>query len=194
MNDSRKAPDQVILVSIIAITAGFIFFKIAVWDRFFARPAGGKTVTASIYGEAPVMTGFQLTAYDSGKKSMLIRADKLYVRNRKINPLGFRIALGKSAELEEVDATFFKDNKPVACLHSKTAVMDKKRSNILFKGRPFLLTGSQRSLKAREIFWDNSESKLFAKGNCALGIDKTVHKGATVTTDVELRDFQVTSE
>jgi hypothetical protein len=184
----------VVVVTAVFISAiGLYFFKTSS-RRQFSSQLFIQSDSRSFFIEEPVMTGFQLTEYTGGKKSMSIHADKLYVRNRKISPLGFRISLVKSAELEEVDATFFKDNKPVACLHSKAAELDKKSNNILFKGGPFLLTESHRSLEAQEIFWNNSERKLLAKGNCSLGTDKGVHQGASITTDMELQNFKVVNE
>jgi hypothetical protein len=182
-----------IIISVIAVIAGSLLCARAAREGFFSR-SPGKAAFGSILVEDPVMTGFQFTEYIGGRKSVSIRADKLYVRNRKFSPLGFRISLAKSAELEGVDATFFKDNKPVACLHSKTAVMDKKNKDIRFQGSPLLLTGSHRALEAQEIYWNNTERKLYAKGNCALGADGAMHKGASITTDVELQNFTVNNE
>lgn len=141
--------------------------------------------------EKPIITGFQLVGYDKANKLFVVNAKEMYLRNRKIEPFGFRLAIGKSAELENVEATFYKDNEQISCLYSKSAVMDIKKKNILFDGKPFLITKDKKTLSAEKIAWDNAQRSLVAEGRCVLGMDGKNQAVSLVKTDVGLDNFTI---
>lgn len=144
--------------------------------------------------EEPFITGFELTEYNAGKKVFTVKAEKFYLRNKKIQPFGFRIATAKSADLEKIEATFYKDNKPVSYLYSKTGIMDRKSKNIIFNGRPGLITEDKKTLSAQKITWDNAHKRLLAEGRCVVGIAGNNQIMDSVNTDIELSSFTVTDK
>ncbi|MCM8781476.1 MAG: LPS export ABC transporter periplasmic protein LptC [Candidatus Omnitrophica bacterium] len=144
--------------------------------------------------EEPVMTGFQITEYNRGEKSFTISAERFYLRNKKVKPFGFRIAHGKSAELERVEVIFYKDNKPISYLYSKTAVMNVKRKDVIFEGKPALITQDMKTLSAQKIIWNNFQKRLIAEGSCSLGAEGKRYKGGRIDTDIELKNFNITDK
>ena len=144
--------------------------------------------------EEPVITGFQFTGYSFGNKIFTINAERLYLRNRKVKPFGFRIAFGKLAEIEEVCVTFYKDNKPVSRLNSNQATMDMKRKDIIFHGKPVLVTEDYKVLTAESFTWNNAQMRLEAKDKCSLGAEGKIRRATSIATDVEIKDFTISGE
>ncbi len=144
--------------------------------------------------DEPLMTGFQFTEYYKGTKDFALNAERFYLRNKKVKYFDFRIAIGKSIEMEGVEVTFYKANKPVSHLYSNAAIMDANKKNIVFQGKPVLFTEDRRTLSAREIFWNNSEKRLSAEGGCILGADGKRQSGDAINADVELKNFIVTDK
>lgn len=139
----------------------------------------------------PLIEGIELIGYNQGTKVFTLKAKQLCLRNREIKPFGFRVALGKSTELQDVDMTFYLNGEPVSCLHSNKALLDKKRKNIVFQGKPAMLTRSHRALSARELKWDNDSRSIQAQGNCVLSIDGVNQYAEAITTDIDLNNVTV---
>jgi hypothetical protein len=134
----------------------------------------------------PLIEGFELIEYYKGMKVFSLKAKQLYLRNRKVEPFGFRVALGKTAELQDVDVTFFANNEPVSCLHSNKAILNQKDKSIIFQDKPFMLTKNHRSLSAKEIKWDNISRSIHAQGNCVLSGDGVSQQAESIQTDITL--------
>jgi hypothetical protein len=141
-----------------------------------------------------LMTGFQFTEYNGKDKAFVINAEKFYLRNKKVRYFGFRVALGKSAELEGVEAEFYEGDKLVSRLHSNAAAMDIKDKNIVFEGAPVLITEDKKMLSAKRIAWDNSQRRLSAEGRCVLAAAGKRHRARRVNADAGLTDFTITGE
>ncbi|MBI5555568.1 MAG: hypothetical protein HY920_06950 [Elusimicrobia bacterium] len=139
----------------------------------------------------PLIEGFELTEFNQGKIVFILKAKQLCLRNRKVMPFGFRVALGKSAELQDVDMTFYLNGEPVSCLHSNKALLDKKRKNIVFQGKPAMLTRNHRVLSAQELKWDNDSRSIQAQGNCVLARDGVNQYAEAITTDIDLNNVTV---
>lgn len=136
-----------------------------------------------------VMEGLELTEFNQGVKVFTLKAKQLYLRNKKVEPFGFRIALGKTAELEDVNMAFYANGEPVSFLYSNKATLDKKNKNIIFQGRPSMLTKNHRALTAKQIKWDNASQSIQAQGNCVLSGDGMEHRAETIKADVNLNNF-----
>lgn len=141
--------------------------------------------------EEPLIADFKFTDYVSGKKNFTVNAEKFYLRNKKVNPLGFRIAAGKSVEMEKVGMVFYKDGSPVSRITSKYASMDMKNKNIIFEGHPALITEDKRILAAEKIVWDNNKKSLYAQDRCVLGAGGKRYLADRIDSDVELKNFSI---
>ena len=140
------------------------------------------------------MSGFSFTEYESGDRIFTINAESFYLRNKKVEPFGFRIALGKSAELEGVEVIFYRDDKQISRIWSKSAIMDMMKKDIVFQGKPVLITEDKRTLSAEKIVWDNFQNKLSAEEGCAIAAGGKMRFGDKINTDIELKDFTIAEE
>jgi len=189
-----KLPINVPLIAISCIAISFAFYNIGNSQiSIFPKQYLASTATSTPQENA-LMTGFEFTEYNAKDKAFTLKAKKFYLRNKKVKPFGFRIAFGKSAEMEDVKVIFYKDNKPISHLYSHTAIMDQKNKNIVFKDNPALVTKDGRTLSARKIIWNSFKKRLEAKGGCILGADGKRRSADKINTDVELRSFTVIGE
>jgi len=139
----------------------------------------------------PIIDGFQLTEYNSEGKSFTIDAEKFFIRNKQIKPFGFRIALSKTAELEDVKVTFYKNGEVISYMKSGTASMDTKSRDCVFENKAVLITKDRRILDADRIIWDNSQRTLLAKGDCSLGADGKRQNADVIHTDIGLTNYSL---
>ncbi|MFA5119392.1 MAG: hypothetical protein WC695_11205 [Candidatus Omnitrophota bacterium] len=139
----------------------------------------------------PLMEAVEFTGISEGSKVFTLKAKQLLLRNPKIEPFGFRVAIGKAVELQDVSVAFYLNGKPVSYLHSNTAVLDKKSKNIVFQGKPLMLTKEHRSLSAREIQWDNLNRSIQAKGDCVLSGNGIDRHAEAIKTEIDLNSFSV---
>ncbi len=150
-----------------------------------------RVFTARAQKNQPLIDGLELTEFNQGVRVFTLKAKQLYLRNKKVEPFGFRIALGKTAELEDVYVTFYANGEPVSCLHSNKAILDKKNKNITFQGKPLMLGKNHRALSAKEIKWDNANRSFQAQGNCVLSEDGMEHRAEAIKTDIDLNNFSI---
>ncbi len=183
--------DKVLMLSIIAFSLLYII-------NLHSKPTHPITQnTTKIPAEfrknnQPLMEIVEFTGMNQGSKIFTLKAKQLLLRNPKVEPFGFRVAIGKTAELQDVNVAFYCNEKPVSYLHSNKAVLDKKSKNIVFQGKPLMLTKKHRSLSARQILWDNLSCSIQAKGDCILsgaGIDQ---RAEAIKTGIDLNNFSVT--
>lgn len=150
-----------------------------------------KTLREASQKPQPLIEGVEFSEFKEGSKIFTLNAKALYLRNRKVEPMGFRVALGKDLELQDVNASFFLNGEPVSCIHSNTALFDKEKKNVTFQGRPFLLTKDHRALSADEIKWDSGAKVFRARGNCALSADGVSQRAEAITADINLNSFSI---
>ena len=189
-----KAPINIPIVAIFCIVLSLIIYTIINCHTGIFPQQYLASSTTSAPQENALMDEFEFTEYNAGDKAFTLKAKKFYLRNKKVKPFGFRIAFGKAAEMEDVKVIFYKDNKPISQLHSRTAIMDQKNKNIIFQNKPVLVTKDGRTLSARKIIWNNFKKRLEAKGGCMLGADSKRRSADKINTDVELKDFTITGE
>ena len=169
---------------------GFVFSAVVI----FSIPRISHKPAVSILEEKPLIEGLRFTEHNKKNKVFSIKADRFYLRNKSVRPFNFRVALGKSAELENVEVTFYKGTKPVSYLNSKSAIMDIRKKDIIFEGRPSLVTEDRNTLTAKKFVWNNFKNRLDAKGACVLGKEGRRYFGDVVNTDIELKDFTIVEE
>lgn len=177
-----------ILTLVSSLAAALILF------RFSYTTKEELTISVREVPSSTIIDGFQFTEYDSGQKCFSIRARTGSVYGKKVRPLGFRVGLGRSFELEDVTVTFYKDGSPIAYLTSLYAVMDKTNKNIAFEGNPVVITKERRVLDARQIIWDNTQRRFIAKGNCLFSADGEARRADIVHADFELKDVSTKSK
>ncbi|HNQ51076.1 MAG TPA: hypothetical protein PKL03_06530 [Candidatus Omnitrophota bacterium] len=154
----------------------------------------------SILSEIPlpssdtVSEGFEVSQFNGPDKVFTLKADRLLYRKGKVKPFGFRFALLRSVELEKAEIVFFKDNKPIANLISDTAQLDPRTKNVIFTGKPVLMTETRRVLSANQIAWNNKDKKLLAKGDCYLGLDNGAKSAKIIVTEPGLTTYEVRDE
>lgn len=165
--------------------AAFATIKISPQPKPQPQPFSAQDVSAS----KPLISGFSLTEYDSGNKAFTINAEKMFLRKKKVRPFGFRVALGKSAQMDDVEIIFYKDNQAVSNLASQKATIDIAKKDIIFDGKPIMMTQDKRMLGADKITWNNSTKQLFAQGRCFLAAEGKIYNGKTINSDVELKNF-----
>lgn len=183
---------KVHIVFIFLVVVSFLAAAIIIRRQIlYHSPMLNKKAKLESLLEKPVITGFQLIGYDKGDKLFVVSAKEMYLRNRKIKPFGFRLAINKSAELEGVEVIFYKNNEQVSCLYSKSAIIDIKNKDILFNGKPFLITKDKKTLSAEKISWDNTQRALIAEGRCILGMDGKNQSASFVQADTGLNNFSI---
>lgn len=163
--------------------AAFAIIKIS------PQPKSQPLFSQNVSAPKPLISGFSLTEYDSGNKTFTINAEKMFLRKKKISPFGFRVALGKSAQMDGVEIIFYKDNQPVSNLASQKATIDIAKKDIIFDGKPIMMTQDKRMLGADKITWDNSAKQLVAQGRCFIAAEGKIYNGKTINSDVELKNF-----
>ena len=180
-----------------AIATGFFIYNInTLYNKkipLTARITANNNLSAR-QTEEPLISGFEFTEYAKGGRKFSIKAEKFFLKNKLVKPFGFRIATGKTAELKGVDVVFYREGKPVSSIYSKAAVMDMRKKDILFEGKPALVTEDKRTLSARTITWNNFERRISAKGNCILGADGKRYLARSIDSDIELKDFAFKGE
>jgi hypothetical protein len=190
-NRQSLSLDKVLMLSIIAFSLLYIL-------NLHSKPTRPITQNATMIpadfrkNNQPLMETVELTGTSQGAKVFSLKAKQLLLRNPKIEPFGFRVAIGKTAELQDVNVAFYLNEKPVSYLHSNTAVLDKKSKNIVFQGKPLMLTKDHRSLSAREIQWDNLNRSIQAKGDCVLSGAGIKQHAEAIKTEIDLYNFSVT--
>ena len=185
----KKLCTRHVLLSVAAV----MIFGSAIFIAIFVHKEPADTYPAASRNNhpEPLMTGFQFTEYSQGKKYFTVDAEKFYLRNKKVNPLGFRIALGKCAELENVKVVFYADNRPVSYLTSRTAILDSKNKDMVFQGKPLLITEDKRVMEADTIGWNNADRRLVAYDHCMIGAEGTTRRADSISTDAALRDVTI---
>ncbi|MDD5348245.1 MAG: hypothetical protein PHT59_06510 [Candidatus Omnitrophica bacterium] len=145
-------------------------------------------------GSDVVAEKFQISQYIGPERSFTLKADKLFWRSQRVKPFGFRFALARSMELERAEIIFYKGDVAVANLISDTALLDPKTKNVVFSGKPMLMTGTRRMLKADRISWSKNENRLTARGNCFMGLDKATARAAGIIADPQLDTYTLIDE
>jgi len=172
-----------IVAVLIALKAfGFLEIKLPKHNK--------QTVALVQESPQPLMAGFELVKYENGKKSAVINAERLYLRDSRIFPYSpLCITTKKITELENVEVTFFRGDNPVATLTGKNAVMDKKKKNLTLNNNPILITSNKDILSGDSMFWDNSGKNIIARGNCLLVANGREFSAEVITSDPELNNF-----
>ena len=147
---------------------------------------------SSMFRSTYSVEDFSLTAYADNQKSFTIQGKKLCAKNRKVGI--FRVALGKVAEINDVQVIFYENNEPVSHLISSDGAMDLLTKDVDFYGNIALITEDKRTLTCDSLKWDNEGEFLLAKGNCILRVEGKTARGSLIKTDVGLRNFDVTSK
>jgi hypothetical protein len=177
-----------IFLNLVVLT-GILPFIVGAY-LIFHRPLPVPTQPVSSARE-PIVSGFEFSRYEKGKKLFTVNAREAYLTDKKIPRLGFCLGPFKTTRLEEVKVVFFADNQPASRLISQYATMDLRKKDFIFEGSPALLTRDNRLLSAESIAWDGKAKLLRAQGNCFLGAaDKQVSAEA-LTTDCLLKNFQL---
>ncbi|MCK4883164.1 MAG: hypothetical protein KAS92_09085, partial [Candidatus Omnitrophica bacterium] len=96
---------------------------------------------------------------------------------------------------------FYQENSPVSTVRAKKAIVEIPRSiknislsalqRIDFLEGGVVITEDKRILAADRIELDGEKNLLLAQGNCILRYDGHAVRAHKITTDVELKNFNV---
>jgi lipopolysaccharide assembly outer membrane protein LptD (OstA) len=67
--------------------------------------------------------------------------------------------------------------------------MDIRKKDIIFEGRPALITEDKKVLGGDKITWNNNSQRLFAQGRCFIGAGGETKEADRVHADVALNNF-----
>jgi len=181
------------IVFALAVSAGLLLILgkvyVVLTPKFFSPPA--RQIKNLNTSRDPLATGFEFTKFVKGQKVFTVRAEKTYLRDKKMEQFGFCLGPFKVTSLEDVQLTFFENNQPISRLASKYAVMDLQKKDFVFTGSPALFTADKSALGAERISLNAAQNNLRAQGNCFLAARGESIVAKEIITDPLLKNFQV---
>ncbi|UCB56526.1 MAG: LPS export ABC transporter periplasmic protein LptC [Candidatus Omnitrophota bacterium] len=139
---------------------------------------------------------FSFTEYakisSRAEKSYILSGERLQTKSPKFGI--FRINVGKVMEVEKPKISFYKNNLAVSTACARTAVVNSLSKGVELYGNATLTTEDKRVLTCNELKWNNQDKTLLAEGNCIIRTPNEIIEAEEITTDIELKNFNVISK